>query len=108
MQSLQGSHHPRALGQRHQPTSLFCCRAFIEFVFVTDDGKGTKEIFRVQNFDLVPLDEGVNGKFFGGDSYVIKYSYEKGGGQGHIIYFWQVLESETIKSEIVQMKTFLS
>ena len=68
-------------------------------MFVTDDGKGTKEIFRVQNFDLVPLDEGVNGKFFGGDSYVIKYSYEKGGGQGHIIYFWQVLEPVTIKSE---------
>ena len=75
-------------------------------MFVPDDGKGTKEIFRVQNFDLVPLDEGVYGKFFGGDSYVIKYSYEKGGGLGHIIYFWQVLEPVTIKSENVQMKRF--
>ena len=25
---------------------------------LTDDGKGSKEIFRVQDFDLVPLDEG--------------------------------------------------
>ena len=29
------------------------------------------------------------GMFFGGDSYVIKYSYEKDGRAGYIIYFWQ-------------------
>ena len=56
----------------------------------TDDGKGHKEIFRVQDFDLIPLDEDVYGKFFGGDSYVIKYTYEKDSRQGYIIYFWQV------------------
>ena len=62
---------------------------------ISDDGKGNKEIFRVQDFDLVPLDEGVYGKFFGGDSYVIRYTYEKNGGPGYIIYFWQVLQPRT-------------
>merc|ERR1719192_2371770 len=31
--------------------------------------------------------------FFGGDSYVIKYCYEKGGRPGYIVYFWQGSES---------------
>ena len=56
----------------------------------TDDGKGHKEIYRVQDFDLIPLDEDYYGMFFGGDSYVIKYTYEKDSRQGYIIYFWQV------------------
>ena len=55
-----------------------------------DNGDGKKEIFRVQDFDLVPLDEEVYGKFFGGDSYVIKYTFENNGRPGYVIYFWQV------------------
>ena len=42
---------------------------------------------------MVPLDEDKFGMFFGGDSYVIKYSYEKGGRPGYIVYFWQGSES---------------
>ena len=44
----------------------------------------------MQDFDLIPLDEDIYGKFFGGDSYVVKYTYEKDSRQGYIIYFWQV------------------
>ena len=42
---------------------------------------------------MVPLDEDKFGMFFGGDSYVIKYSYEKSGRPGYIVYFWQGSES---------------
>ncbi len=56
-----------------------------------DDGSGTKEIFRIENLELVPLDESAYGFFFGGDSYVIKYSYEKENGTGYVIYYWQVM-----------------
>ncbi len=45
----------------------------------------------MQDFDLIPLDEDYYGMFFGGDSYVIKYTYEKDSRQGYIIYFWQVM-----------------
>ena len=57
--------------------------------FMPDDSKGTKEIFRIENFEMVPLDEDKYGMFFGGDSYVIKYSYEKEGRPAYIVYFWQ-------------------
>ena len=44
----------------------------------------------MENMDLKPVDDSAGGKLFGGDSYVIKYTYEEGGIEKHIIYFWQV------------------
>ena len=50
------------------------------------------EIFRIENFDMVPVeDEKMHGKFFGGDCYVIRYSYQNSEGRdAYIVYFWQV------------------
>ncbi|XP_071551648.1 gelsolin, cytoplasmic isoform X2 [Panulirus ornatus] len=59
------------------------------FGFMPDDGSGKIEIWRVENFELEPVDEGTYGFFFGGDSYVLKYTYEIDGNVGYIIYFWQ-------------------
>lgn len=56
--------------------------------FSPDDGTGQKEIWRIENFELAPVDPAAYGMFFGGDSYVIKYTYDK----GCIIYFWQVID----------------
>ena len=61
--------------------------------FMPDDSTGAKEIFRIEDFKMAPLDEDKYGMFFGGDSYVIKYSYEKGGRPGYVVYFWQGSES---------------
>lgn len=59
------------------------------FGFMPDDGSGKPEIWRVENFELEPVDENAFGFFFGGDSYVIKYTYEVSGNERYIIYFWQ-------------------
>lgn len=56
--------------------------------FYPDDGSGQKEIYRVENFELKAIHESACGMFFGGDSYVIKYTYD--GGRRYIVYFWQV------------------
>ena len=58
--------------------------------FYPDDGTGHKEIYRIENFELAPVDPKAHGMFFGGDSYVIKYTYTRNGRQEYIIYFWQV------------------
>lgn len=59
--------------------------------FMPDNGDGSVEIWRIENFNLVPVDPEMHGMFFGGDSYVLKYHYQnKRGGQGYIIYYWQV------------------
>lgn len=51
--------------------------------FLPDDGSGEKTIWRVENFELQPVED--TGFLFGGDSYVIVYKGEK----GVIIYYWQ-------------------
>lgn len=58
--------------------------------FSPDDGSGKKEIYRIENFELAPVDPAAYGMFFGGDSYVIKYTYTIGNRERYIIYFWQV------------------
>ncbi|XP_019529713.3 gelsolin isoform X3 [Aedes albopictus] len=62
--------------------------------FMPDNGQGEAEVWRVENFDLVPVEPHTYGMFFGGDSYVIKYEYQnKRGGHGFIIYYWQGKQS---------------
>ncbi|XP_076448458.1 advillin-like isoform X2 [Babylonia areolata] len=55
---------------------------------MVDDGSGKVEVWRVDNFDLKPLDKSRFGEFFGGDCYVIQYSYEVQGRENIIIYYW--------------------
>ncbi|KAI2664342.1 Gelsolin [Labeo rohita] len=46
---------------------------------MVDDGKGEKKIWRIEGSDKVPVDPSIHGQFFGGDSYIILYSYKHGG-----------------------------
>ena len=56
---------------------------------LVDDGSGKVEIWRIEDFDMVPLEPGLYGQFFGGDSYVILYTYLLNGKENYIVYFWQ-------------------
>lgn len=56
---------------------------------LVDDGSGKVEIWRIEDFKMVPLDEKLYGQFFGGDSYVILYTYIVNRKENYIIYFWQ-------------------
>lgn len=55
---------------------------------LVDDGTGKVEIWRIEDFEMVPLDQALYGQFFGGDSYVILYTYEVNGKENYLIYFW--------------------
>jgi len=60
---------------------------------LVDDGSGTMDIYRIEDFKMVPLDLALYGQFFGGDSYVILYTYLINNKENYIIYFWQGQES---------------
>jgi hypothetical protein len=64
-----------------------------EPVKLVDDGSGKVEVWRVEDFELVPQERKLYGQFFAGDSYVILYTYEVDGVDNYIIYFWQGNES---------------
>ncbi|XP_054623755.1 scinderin like b [Dunckerocampus dactyliophorus] len=56
---------------------------------MVDDGSGKFQIWRVENGEKVPVDPSRYGHFYGGDCYLILYSYKN----GHIIYTWQGLKA---------------
>uniref|UniRef100_A0A671XSP4 Scinderin like b n=1 Tax=Sparus aurata TaxID=8175 RepID=A0A671XSP4_SPAAU len=59
---------------------------------MVDDGKGKVQIWRVENGAKAPVDPSLYGHFYGGDCYLILYSYRLGGREQHIIYTWQGLK----------------
>ncbi|XP_032387216.1 scinderin like b isoform X2 [Etheostoma spectabile] len=58
---------------------------------MVDDGKGKVQIWRVEG-EKVPVDPSSYGHFYGGDCYLILYSYRQGAREQHIIYTWQGLK----------------
>lgn len=59
-----------------------------EAQLLVDDGTGAVDIWRIEDFEMVPLDKGLYGQFFGGDSYVMLYTYLTNGKENYLIYFW--------------------
>ncbi|KAG5275491.1 hypothetical protein AALO_G00120920 [Alosa alosa] len=59
---------------------------------MVDDGSGKVQIWRVEGGEKTPVDPSSYGQFFGGDCYLILYSYRTGGRDQHIIYTWQGLK----------------
>uniref|UniRef100_A0A8C5DSK6 Gelsolin-like n=1 Tax=Gouania willdenowi TaxID=441366 RepID=A0A8C5DSK6_GOUWI len=56
---------------------------------MVDDGSG--EIWRVEGDDKKLVDPSTYGQFFGGDCYLVLYTYTDDGRKKHIIYTWQGL-----------------
>ncbi|KAK9526357.1 hypothetical protein VZT92_015062 [Zoarces viviparus] len=52
---------------------------------MVDDGSGHTQIWRVESSGRVPVDPKGYGQFYGGDCYIILYTY----GKRQIIYTWQ-------------------
>ena len=57
---------------------------------MVDDGQSAKEVYRVDNFDLVQVPEEDYGKFYSGDCYVVLYAYNDGRRDCYLIYYWLV------------------
>lgn len=58
-----------------------------------DDGSGTVEVWAIKDFKLDPIDPANHGEFYGGDSYVIAYTYLVNGRERGLVYFWLGNES---------------
>ncbi|XP_049588785.1 advillin [Syngnathus scovelli] len=56
---------------------------------MVDDGTGQVEVWRIENLELVPVDAHRHGYFYGGDCYLILYSYMVNNKQSFILYIWQ-------------------
>ncbi|XP_051865688.1 advillin isoform X2 [Pristis pectinata] len=56
---------------------------------MVDDGTGKTEVWRVEDLELVPVDPKTYGFFYGGDCYLILYTYLVNRKEHFILYIWQ-------------------
>lgn len=63
---------------------------FLKYQPFRCDSCGCLQIYRVEDGDTVPVDPSTYGQFFGGDCYLVQYSYSTGARMRHIIYTWWV------------------
>ncbi|KAF5294711.1 hypothetical protein FQA39_LY00195 [Lamprigera yunnana] len=98
-----GELHPRAIRSAAAKPTVLAEKSGGEIPeFMPDNGSGEVEIYRVENFELVPVPRENYGKFFGGDSYVIKYHSNNG---KWIIYYWQGNKSSIDEKAASAIKT---
>ncbi|XP_066469584.1 advillin [Tiliqua scincoides] len=56
---------------------------------MVDNGDGKVEVWRVENLELVPVEYRWHGFFYGGDCYLVLYTYEVNRKPHYILYIWQ-------------------
>lgn len=78
---------------RFDASTLHDCPQVAMETGMVDDGSGSKKIWRVERskdgtYGMVELERRYVGQMFGGDSYVVLYSYTARGQEHHIVYYW--------------------
>ncbi|KAH0513463.1 Villin-1 [Microtus ochrogaster] len=56
---------------------------------MVDDGSGEVQVWRIENLELVPVDSKWLGHFYGGDCYLLLYTYLIGEKEHYLLYIWQ-------------------
>ncbi|CAM4597710.1 villin-like protein isoform X1 [Lepidochelys kempii] len=56
---------------------------------MADDASGKVEVWRIEDLHMQPVDPKTYGQFYGGDCYLILYTYLKSGRPHYMIYMWQ-------------------
>ncbi|XP_044523486.1 villin-1 [Gracilinanus agilis] len=56
---------------------------------MVDDGSGEVQVWRIENLELVPVESRWLGHFYGGDCYLVLYTYLINEKKNYLIYIWQ-------------------
>ncbi|CAN9506309.1 unnamed protein product [Ophioblennius macclurei] len=60
---------------------------------MVDDGTGEVKVWRIENLELAEISPNTYGQFYGGDCYLVLYTYQQSGRPQHILYMWQGLRA---------------
>ncbi|ROK23376.1 Advillin [Anabarilius grahami] len=56
---------------------------------MVDDASGQVQIWRIENLELKEVDRSTYGQFYGGDCYLVLYTYNRANKPQYILYMWQ-------------------
>lgn len=97
--SSSGAVSPRG---SHRPTSSIDMKEVLkkkeDSEKLLDDGSGKLQIWRIEDMEKADVPKDLYGQFYGGDSYIIQYSYKQNGKDAYMVYFW--LGRESSKDEV--------
>ncbi|XP_041040598.1 advillin [Carcharodon carcharias] len=60
---------------------------------MVDDASGKVEVWRIEDNEPVPVDPKTYGQFYGGDCYLVLYTYLRANRTAYILYMWQGLHA---------------
>ncbi len=78
----------KMVSSQFDATTMHSHPQFAAATQMPDDGSGKKEIYRIEQFKMIPYPESMHGIFFSGDSFVIQYTYNDQQHSYTLIYFW--------------------
>ncbi|XP_041669918.1 villin-1 isoform X2 [Cheilinus undulatus] len=56
---------------------------------MVDDASGDVKVWRIEDLELAEVHPSTYGQFYGGDCYLVLYSYKRAHQQQYILYMWQ-------------------
>ncbi|XP_037612881.1 villin-1 isoform X3 [Sebastes umbrosus] len=56
---------------------------------MVDDGSGVVKVWRIEDLELAEVNPSTYGQFYGGDCYLVLYTYQISNQQQYILYMWQ-------------------
>ncbi|XP_026216998.1 villin-1 isoform X3 [Anabas testudineus] len=56
---------------------------------MVDDGSGDVKVWRIEKLELAEVNPSTYGQFYGGDCYLVLYTYQISNQQQYILYMWQ-------------------
>lgn len=65
-------------------------------------------MWRIENLELAEVNPSNYGQFYGGDCYLVLYTYQRSGLQQYILYMWQVCVEYFSLWSLINHKTCIS
>lgn len=90
MLSVGGSALPVAFSAEHGPIPFRQLSLQIGAPSLGNCVSFCAQVWRIENLELVPVEHQWHGFFYGGDCYLVLYTYEVNGKPHYILYIWQV------------------
>ncbi|NXQ76345.1 VILI protein, partial [Quiscalus mexicanus] len=56
---------------------------------MVDDASGEIEVWRIEDLEMQPVNPKTYGQFYGGDCYLVLYTYLRSGRPHYVLYMWQ-------------------
>ncbi|KFU89368.1 Villin-1, partial [Chaetura pelagica] len=56
---------------------------------MVDDASGEVEVWRIEDLEMQPVNPKTYGQFYGGDCYLVLYTYLRSGRPHYVLYMWQ-------------------